>query len=179
MLYHILLWFSILIFIHVLQDHLIDLEAIIHIGAIVIIRCLKSLATRQFVQQLAQINNIKTPPKSRISGPLWGIPSVTGGFPSQRASNTESVSISWRRHISLRSVLLRWRGPGSCHRLCRRRVCPNHLYGLAYRGLRWVSQQQEITLVLLNLSLRKCRKILKFCSISYHWRVAGSWHQSP
>ena len=30
--------------------------------------------------------------------PLWGIPPVTGGFPSQRASNAENVSISWRHH---------------------------------------------------------------------------------
>ena len=35
--------------------------------------------------------------------PLWGEPPVTGGFPSQRASNTENVSIWWRHHV------LNWR----------------------------------------------------------------------
>ena len=33
--------------------------------------------------------------KLRVTGPLCR---ETGGFPSQRASNTESVSISWRHH---------------------------------------------------------------------------------
>ena len=30
-----------------------------------------------------------------------GNPPVTGGFPSQRASNAENVSIRWRHHVSL------------------------------------------------------------------------------
>ena len=34
----------------------------------------------------------------RVTG-LCGGPPVTGWFPSQRASNTENVSISWRHHV--------------------------------------------------------------------------------
>ena len=30
--------------------------------------------------------------------PLWGDTPVTDGFPAQRSSNIESVSISWRHH---------------------------------------------------------------------------------
>ena len=33
---------------------------------------------------------------------VWGDPPVTGGFPSQRASNAENISI-WRRHNAARS----------------------------------------------------------------------------
>ena len=34
--------------------------------------------------------------KFRITGPLWGKPAVTGGFPSWKASNTESVAMALR-----------------------------------------------------------------------------------
>ena len=34
----------------------------------------------------------------RVTGLCEGNPPVTGGFPSQRASNTENVSIWWRHH---------------------------------------------------------------------------------
>ena len=34
--------------------------------------------------------------------PLWGKPPVTGGFPSQRAINTENVSFRWRHHVPLK-----------------------------------------------------------------------------
>ena len=33
-----------------------------------------------------------------IAGSLWGKPPVTGGFPSQRASDVERVSMSWCHH---------------------------------------------------------------------------------
>ena len=36
--------------------------------------------------------------KLRVTGYLWGKPSVTCGFPSQRAGNTETVYIWWRHH---------------------------------------------------------------------------------
>ena len=36
--------------------------------------------------------------KLRITGLSEGNPPVTGGFPSQRASNAENVSIWWRHH---------------------------------------------------------------------------------
>ena len=36
--------------------------------------------------------------KLRVTGLCEGNPPVTGGFPSQRASDTENVSIWWRHH---------------------------------------------------------------------------------
>ena len=57
---------------------------------------LKSPASRLLAQTFVQVHmneNIKDP----RFWPLWGNPSVTGGFPSQRASNAESVSI-WLHH---------------------------------------------------------------------------------
>ena len=38
--------------------------------------------------------------KLRVTGLCEGNPPVTGGFPSQRASNGENVSIPWRLHES-------------------------------------------------------------------------------
>ena len=43
--------------------------------------------------------------KLRVTGLCEGNPPVTGGFPSQRASNAENVSICWRHHYPRRS---RW-----------------------------------------------------------------------
>ena len=37
--------------------------------------------------------------KRRVTGLCEGNPPVTGGFPSQRASNAENVSIWWRHHV--------------------------------------------------------------------------------
>ena len=52
-----------------------------------------SMFVQPFVQ--AQIKeNIKAP----RHWPLWGNPPVTGGFPSERASDAENVSIWWRHH---------------------------------------------------------------------------------
>ena len=51
------------------------------------------MSAEPFVQ--AQIKeNIKAP----RHWPLWGNPPVIGGFPSQRASNAENVSIWWWHH---------------------------------------------------------------------------------
>ena len=36
---------------------------------------------------------------SALQAPCEGNPPVTGGFPSQRASNAENVSIWWRHHV--------------------------------------------------------------------------------
>ena len=61
---------------------------------------LKSLATRLFIQLLVWAS-IKQDIKSCITGPLWR-KSMTDGFPSQRASNTECGSISsWLLHHQL------------------------------------------------------------------------------
>ena len=38
----------------------------------------------------------KKTPKLRVTGLCEGNPPVTGGFPSQSASNAENASISWR-----------------------------------------------------------------------------------
>ena len=65
---------------------------------------LKSLTTRWFAQQIVQTN------KEYITNPLWWESTAVFviGFhveatvrsPSQRASNAESVSISWRHYAS-------------------------------------------------------------------------------
>ena len=52
--------------------------------------------------------------KLHMTGPLWGeSTSHTAGFPSQRASNVESKSISWRHHesdtIIIRSNIWYWK----------------------------------------------------------------------
>ena len=44
--------------------------------------------------------HIKETIKAPRHWPLQGNPSVTGGFPSQRVSNAENVSIWWRHHDS-------------------------------------------------------------------------------
>ena len=56
-----------------------------------------SIASLLFAQPFIQTqikDNIKAPRHC----PLWGNPSVTGGIPSQRASNADNGSIWWRRH---------------------------------------------------------------------------------
>ena len=40
----------------------------------------------------------KNPLKPRVTGLCQGNPPVTGGFPTQRDSNTENVSIRWRHY---------------------------------------------------------------------------------
>ena len=48
-----------------------------------------------------------------VTGPCEGNPPVTGGFPSQRACNTENVSIWWHHHVIMQLVsLLFW--PSFC-----------------------------------------------------------------
>ena len=42
--------------------------------------------------------------KLRLTGFCEGNPPATGGFPSQRASNAENVSISWRHHVLVQPV---------------------------------------------------------------------------
>ena len=42
----------------------------------------------------------KKTPKPRVTGLYEGNPPVTGGFPSQRASDAENVSIWWRHHVT-------------------------------------------------------------------------------
>ena len=50
--------------------------------------------------------------KHQSSAPLGlceGNPPVTGGFPSQRASNTGDISIWWRHHDPIRCLIIRSR----------------------------------------------------------------------
>ena len=49
--------------------------------------------------------------KLRVTGLCEGNSPVTGEFPAQRASNTENVSIWWRHHVMLESVVVGWRNP--------------------------------------------------------------------
>ena len=50
-----------------------------------------------FAQPFVQVQ-IKKISKLRVTGLCEGNPPVTRGFPSQRASNAENVSIWWRHH---------------------------------------------------------------------------------
>ena len=61
---------------------------------------LKSLAARLFVQFFVQANNNK-----HIKAPhCWSCVKRNDGFPSRRASNAESVSVSWRHHATSNTV---------------------------------------------------------------------------
>ena len=49
--------------------------------------------------------------KIRVTGLCEGNPSVTGGFPPQRASNVENVSILWRHHEhNTQTACTHWNG---------------------------------------------------------------------
>ena len=45
--------------------------------------------------------------KLRVTGLCGSDPPVTGGFPSQRASNAENTSVLWRLHASVNTVMTR------------------------------------------------------------------------
>ena len=60
--------------------------------------CLKWLETRSFVQSRSRKQR-RQHHKSASLALCDGNPPVTGGFPSQRASNASSVSMSWHLHI--------------------------------------------------------------------------------
>ena len=57
-------------------------------------RCLDCLLNRLFRHRSKKIS------KLRVTDLCAGNPPVTGGFPSQRASNAENVSIWWRYHVT-------------------------------------------------------------------------------
>ena len=57
----------------------------------------QSPASRLFALPFVQVQ-IKETSKLRVTGPCDGNPPVASGLPSQRASNAENVSISWRHH---------------------------------------------------------------------------------
>ena len=61
-------------------------------------RCLKSPANLLFVQQMVQAYT-KTSSDLLVIG--VGNPPVTDGFPSQRASTAENVSMPWRCHSTV------------------------------------------------------------------------------
>ena len=60
-------------------------------------RYLEKLARKQLLNCLFWRRSNKTS-KLRVTGICEGNPLVAGGFPSQRASNAENVSIWWRHH---------------------------------------------------------------------------------
>ena len=60
--------------------------------------CFRSPATQQCVQSLVEANN-KQHNKALVTGPLWGESTMTGGLPSQRASNAEIISIPRSQHV--------------------------------------------------------------------------------
>ena len=59
----------------------------------------QTTSSSMFFQPFVQAD-IKENINVRVIGPLWGESPVTGGFPSQRASNAESVSVAWRFYLS-------------------------------------------------------------------------------
>ena len=63
-------------------------------------RRLRSLASRMFVQPFVQAQ-IKENDKPCVTGLFNRNPPVTDGFPSQRATKAENVSIWWCHHAAL------------------------------------------------------------------------------
>ena len=64
-------------------------------------RCLACLLNRLFRRESKKTS------KLCVTGLCEGNPPVSGGFPSQRASNAENVSIWWRHHgISLKVMII-------------------------------------------------------------------------
>ena len=61
---------------------------------------IESPATRLFVNQFVQPYR-KEDAKFHVIVPLWREPSMTDGFPSQMASNAESVSILSCHHVEI------------------------------------------------------------------------------
>ena len=59
---------------------------------------MSTMASRLFAQAFVQVQVNKTS-KLRVTGLCGGNSLVTGGFPSQRASNTGNASIWWRHHV--------------------------------------------------------------------------------
>ena len=64
--------------------------------------------------------------KLRVTGLCEGNPPVTGGFPSQRASNAENVSIWWRHHAPWSNITI-------LTRTCNERLNTSMLSGLRSR----------------------------------------------
>ena len=58
---------------------------------------MSAMASRLFLNHLFRRRSKKTS-KLSVTGLREGKPPVTGGFPSQRASNAQNVSISWRHY---------------------------------------------------------------------------------
>ena len=66
------------------------------VQSVLIITVMSVTSNLTFVQQLVQTNIRGSPPYWS----LWGKLPMTGGFPSQRASNAEIISMLWRHHVS-------------------------------------------------------------------------------
>ena len=58
----------------------------------------KSSATWQFFSADCSVSQLSKHQSSSLLAFCEGKPKVTGGFPSQMATDTESVSMSWRHH---------------------------------------------------------------------------------
>ena len=110
-------------------------------------------------------------PKFCITGPLWGESTVTSGFPPQRASNVESLSIAWHHHEGRIPALY---GLYFCHHwtiwshilLFFKRWLSSHII---------VSKWQCLTLCLLiKLCLQPENKILERNIFQSHkWKLAS------
>ena len=96
-------------------------------------------------------------PKLRVTGLCGENPPVTGGFPSQGASNAENVSIWWRHHGVMGSWIL----------------------AIQFQTVRSVSQQRKPPHPTLLYALTQCSwgdvAIFWICELK-HFKVTDSWN---
>ena len=59
--------------------------------------CLFSSSSRLTTKKISKVH---------VTGPLWGNPLVSNGFPAQMARRADSVSMSWRHHAIIETVLM-------------------------------------------------------------------------
>ena len=69
---------------------------------------LESPASRSLSQPLVQAQIKENTPKLRVNGLCEGNSPVTGGFPSQRSSDAENVSICWHHGVNREVCFMYW-----------------------------------------------------------------------
>ena len=73
--------------------------------------------------------------KLRITGVCEGNPPVTDGFPSQRTSNAENISISWPHYASIRHHFSKWQC--DCAEACGTSIVYNPSLIARFMGPTW------------------------------------------
>ena len=79
----------------------------------------RGVSNRQSIDRLSNILVLRNLMLVSPHGPLWGKPQMTGGFPSRKAGNADSVSMSRRHHVGLSQL-----GCIMFHNFPMRLVCP-------------------------------------------------------